>query len=268
MMEGGSVKNVVITGSTRGIGYGLADAFLALDCAVVVSGRAQQNVDEAVLRLSSQHGTERVLGRACDVRHVEQVQALWDAAVARFGQVDIWVNNAGVSHLQADFWELAPEVIRAVVDTNLLGAMHGARVALRGMREQGSGSLYNVEGLGSDGRAVAGLSLYGTTKAAMRYLTDVLAAEMRDTDVIVGALQPGMVVTDLVTREREVNPETWERNRRIFCILCDRVETVTPWLVQRMLANRRNGARIKWLTAGKLALRFLTAPFRPRDPFG
>ena len=86
--------------------------------------------------------------------------------------------------------------------------------------------------------------------------------------MLVGALQPGMVATDLLTQQYKDRPEQWERDKRIFNILSDRVETVTPWLAQRVLANRKTGVRITWLTRAKLMGRFLTAPFHKRDVFG
>ena len=261
------MKVVVITGSTRGIGYGLADAFLSRGCSVTISGRTSRAVDAVVTALSSQHEGSRLFGQACDVRQLDQVQALWDASVARFGRVDIWINNAGVAHGQISFWELAPEEIRSVVETNVIGAMHGARVALKGLLDQGHGSLYNMEGLGSDGRQVEGLILYGTTKRALAYLTDALVAEVEGTGVVVGALRPGMVATRLLTGQYEERPEEWERARKVFDLLADRVETVAPWMADKVLSNTKNGARFKWLTMWRLAGRFLSAPFRKRDPF-
>ena len=135
------MKTVVITGSTRGIGFGLADSFLAEGCAVVVSGRTEAAVSEAVSRLAARHDAQRISGQPCDVSDYAQVQALWDAAVARFGRVDIWINNAGIAHPVSDFEQLPPEQMKAIVETNVLGAMHGARVALKGMQAQGFGSL-------------------------------------------------------------------------------------------------------------------------------
>jgi len=260
------MKTIVITGSTRGIGYGLADSFLALGCAVTVSGRTQEGVDGAVATLSAKHEAGRVMGHPCDVTHYAQVQTLWDAAHAHWGRVDVWINNAGCTHLQAEFWELEPEQIKAVVDANLLGAMYGSKVALRGMLEQGSGSLYSMEGLGSTGRKMDGLAVYGTTKCGLRYLNESLAHEVRETPVLVGALRPGMVVTDLLTGKKD-RPEDWERAKRIFNILADRVETVTPWLAQKVLANDKNGVCISWTSRRKIMWRFLTARFRKRDLF-
>jgi NAD(P)-dependent dehydrogenase (short-subunit alcohol dehydrogenase family) len=261
------MRIVVITGSTRGIGYGLADSFLALGCAVTISGRTQESVEKAVAELSARHETDRVFGHPCDVRDLKQVQALWDAAQTRFGKVDIWINNAGISHPQMSFWEHQAEQIQAVVDTNLVGAMYGSKVALRGMLDQGSGGIYSLEGLGSGGHKVQGLALYGATKSALRYLDESLAQETRGTGVVVGALRPGMVITDLVMKQYEERPEDWEDAKRIFNIIADRVETVAPWLARQVLNNSRNGVTISWGSRWRIMGRFLTAPFRKRNLF-
>lgn len=262
------MKVIVITGSTRGIGYGLADSFLTQGCKVIISGRTLENVERAITKLSSDHNTNDIHGHPCDVTQFEQVQGLWEAAKSRCGKIDIWINNAGIAHPQTDFWVYTPEQMKTVVETNLLGAMNGARVALCGMLEQGFGSLYNMEGLGSDGRKVAGLTLYGSTKAGINYLTDALTKEMKGTPIVVGALRPGMVVTDMIIHQYKEGSEEWERAKRIFNILADRVETVTPWLAERVLANNKTGVRINWMSRGKLAGRFLATPFRKRDLFG
>jgi len=261
------MKVIVITGSTRGIGYGLADSFLELGCAVTISGRTTASVEKAITALTAKHQPDRLFGYPCDITQFEQVQALWDAAKAHFGRIDIWINNAGVSHPQFDFWVHRPEQIKAVVETNLVGTMYGSKVALNGMLAQGFGCLYNMEGLGSSGRRVVGLTLYGSTKYGLRYLNDALVEETRETPILVGALRPGMVITDLLTQQYKDRPEDWEHARRIFNILADHVETVAPWLAQKVLTNTKTGARITWLTRSKILNRFLLARFRKRDLF-
>jgi short-subunit dehydrogenase len=124
-----------------------------------------------------------------------------------------------------------------------------------------------MEGLGSDGRWIAGLTLYGTSKYGLRYFNKALAKETKGTPIIVGWLAPGMVVTDLLTGEFEGRPEDWERSKRMFNILADRVETVAPWMAQKILVNQKSGVRISWLTQSKVIARFLTNPFRKRDLF-
>jgi NAD(P)-dependent dehydrogenase (short-subunit alcohol dehydrogenase family) len=259
------MKIIVITGSTRGIGYGLADAFLDLGQAVVISGRQQAGVDEAVSALSQAHDGAAILGQPCDVTRAEQVQALWDVTKAHFGRVDIWINNAGISQPLAEVRQLLPQEMAAMVNTNILGTLYGSRVALNGMIEQGFGALYNMEGLGSSGRKQAGVTVYGTTKSAIRYLDEVLEMEMKGTPVLVGALLPGMVITDMLTAPYADRPAQWEKDKRIFNILADRVETVTPWMAREILANEKQGARISWNRRGRLLFRFLTAPFRRRQ---
>ena len=233
-----------------------------------MSGRTSERVNETVDLLGGRHGVNAVHGHPCDVTHLDQVQALWDVAVERWGSVDIWINNAGVTHRQANLWELDIDEIEATVDTNLLGSLHGCKVAIAGMLAQGGGAVYNMEGLGSAGPIVPGVSVYGTSKSAVRYLTRSLAKETEGTSVLVGALSPGMVLTDLLLRDSDVDAERFQQTKRIFNILADRVETVAPWLAERVLKNTKHGATIAWLTMTKSAWRFMTAPFNKRDLFG
>jgi NAD(P)-dependent dehydrogenase (short-subunit alcohol dehydrogenase family) len=259
------MNNIVITGSTRGIGFGLAEAFLGLGCCVVVSGRSQAGVDKALKDLTSRHPAGQVIGMTCDVAVFEQIQALWDGAKARIGRVDIWINNAGLSQPIKDFWEHRPDEIQNVVQTNLVGAMLGSVVAMRGMLEQGSGAIYNMEGYGSSGgRMVKGLGLYGTTKAGLRFFDDAFMQDAASTPVIVGAIRPGMVITEMITDQYKDKPEDWKKASRIFNIIADRVETVTPWIAQKVLENQKNGVRIAWGSSAKITWRFLTAPFTKR----
>ncbi len=253
---------VVITGSTRGIGLGLAGAFLELGPSVVVSGRTEEAVDRAVEELG---GGERVGGRACDVTDVEQLRGLWDAAVERFGAVDVWINNAGIANSVGPVWELEAEELAAVVQTNVLGAMLGCKVAIAGMLEQGRGAVYNMEGLGSDGRKVAGLTPYGTTKRGVAYMTEALAAEVKGTPVIVGGIRPGMVITDMLLAGLEEEGPERERYVKVYNALADRVETVAPWVAGKVLDNRKNGRVISWLTGGKVMWRFATAGITGRN---
>jgi hypothetical protein len=92
-------------------------------------------------------------------------------------------------------------------------------------------------------------------------------AETEGTPVLVGALRPGMVVTDMLTQQYVDQPEDWERAKRIFDILADHVDTVAPWFADQVLANTKSGVRFKWLSRGKAMGRFLTAPLRKRELF-
>ena len=261
------MATIVVTGSTRGIGYGLAHEFLQRGCQVVVSGRGQAAVDKAVSELAAKHGAERVKGFACDVTDAAQVQGLWDAAKENFGRVDVWVNNAGISNPYVPFWEVTPETLAQVVNVNLTGAMYGCQVAMRGMLAQGDGHIYIMEGFGSDGRTGEGLGVYGSSKAGLRYFLKAMLVDAKGRSVKIGALSPGMVVTDLWDELYEGQPERFEKAKKIVNILGDKVETVTPWLAEQVLANNKNGASFKWLTTPTAIGRFLKLPFKKRDLF-
>ena len=260
-------KVIVITGSSRGIGYGLAEAFLSLGCSVMVSGRKEETVGKALAGLKSRFEAEKVFGLVCDVTNPAQVQAMWDRSVERFGKVDVWVNNAGWSGEPGMVWERPESELSGVIATNLLGMAYGSQIAMRGMLAQGFGSIYNMEGMGSDGRKHAGLAMYGASKYAVHYFTESLALEAKETPVIIGSLRPGMVVTKLITDRYKDRPEEWGRAKKIFNIIAERVENVTPWLAKRMLANQKNGAVLSYSSNWKLLWRLVSQPFVRRNLF-
>ena len=261
------IKSIVITGSTRGIGFGLAESFLARNCTVMVSGRSREGVDSAIEELRSRDPENRVFGHPCDVREPEQLKALWDEAILRLGKIDIWINNAGLSGPQMMTWELAPGQVKEVVDTNILGVIFGSQIAVRGMLDQGYGSIYNMEGMGGDGRMHEGLIPYGMTKYGVNYFTRGLVKETNGRSIIVGSISPGMVVTSFLTKQYEDRPDEFEKAKRIFNIIANRVEDVAPWLADKILENDKSGIRISYMSRWKFLFRFLSAPFSKRDIF-
>lgn len=264
-------KTIVITGSTRGIGRGLADAFLARGCQVMLNGRSPASVVQTCEQLAEKHGPDsqqRIGGQAGDVTSLTDMKDLWAATAARFGRVDIWINNAGIGHPFLPVWEIDPEKVKQVVTVDLLGVLYGTRVAVSGMLTQPEGGhLYNMEGFGSDGRVQAGISVYGSTKRALRFLTRSLTQETKGTAVKVSAISPGIVITDFLTEQYEDDPDGFVRAKRIFNMFGDKVETVTPWLADKVLANNKSGQRIEWLTTSLFLWRLATSPFRQRDLF-
>ena len=261
------MKSVVITGSTRGIGYGLAECFLERGCQVVVNGRSATAVDEKVIILGKKYAADRVAGQAGDVTKPEDHHALWETAVAKFGKVDIWINNAGIGHPMLMVKDIPVDMVNRVVDIDLKGVIFGSQVAVEGMSQQGFGHLYNMEGFGSNGRTRPGISVYGATKAGVRFLTESLTAETKASPVKVSALSPGIVITEFITDQYKDDPQGLEEAKRIFNLLGDRVETVTPWLVDKVLSNDKSGARFEWLTPRKVTWRFMTARFNKRNLF-
>ena len=239
-----SRKVVVVTGGTRGIGRGLVEAFLDRGCAVAFCGRSAASVDAAAQALAGRS----VIGVVADVTDEAGMSKLWEEAVATFGRVDVWINNAGISAPRTPFQQLSLSQARDVVEINLLGAMTGSSVALRGFLEQGGGQLWNMEGFGSGGQLAPGMAAYGASKRAVSYFTKALLKDTKGTAVQVGLLSPGIVLTDLLVGDYDGDPEQLAKAKKIFNILGDRVETVTPWLADRVLATDRTGAHVQWLT--------------------
>jgi NAD(P)-dependent dehydrogenase (short-subunit alcohol dehydrogenase family) len=257
--------NVVITGSTKGIGLGMAREFLKRGHNVVISSRGQAAVEHAVAELGRDFATDKIAGQPCDVADFGQVQTLWNKAVEAFGPVDEWINNAGRDGIQEMFHKMPPDDYVATINTNLIGVMHCNRVALAGMLEQGKGRIWNMEGFGSNGQTMERYGPYGASKYALKYFTKVMTKEVKNTPVQVCYLSPGMVLTDmLASREAMAEPD-WDRKKGVYNILADTVETVTPWLVENILAARGNGAAVRWLTGPKVVARFLLSRFRKRD---
>jgi NAD(P)-dependent dehydrogenase (short-subunit alcohol dehydrogenase family) len=261
------MKTVVVTGSTRGIGRGLVENFLQRGCSAVVSGRSQGDVDAVVAELGSRYGAEKVAGFACEITDADQLQSLWDRAAGHFGSVDIWVNNAGVSIPRRNLVDADAADIQGIVAVNLTGALLANRAALQGMTAQGHGQIWNMEGFGSGNQVQPGMCSYGATKRAVNYINKALQKEVAGTGVQVCTLSPGIVVTDLLIGDYDTTSPEWQKSKKIFNILGDKVETVTPYLVDGILKANKSGAKVAWLTGGKAFARFMTAGFKKRDLF-
>jgi len=260
-------KNFVITGSTRGIGRGVAAELLKRGHSVAISGRSQVAVDATLTDLAAYAaGDAKLVGTPADVSRTADLQRLWDESKRPLGRIDVWVNNAGISHPRQPIGELHTEDVNAVEETNLLGMMLATQIAMREMTTQPEGgTIYNMEGFGSTGMKTRGMSLYGATKYALTYFNKCLIEETRGSKVRICYLSPGIVVTDLLKRDMgSTTAEEWERTKRIYNILADRVETVTPYLAEGLIANEKHGGRVAWLTGKKAAFRFMTASIRKR----
>jgi NAD(P)-dependent dehydrogenase (short-subunit alcohol dehydrogenase family) len=259
------MKTAIITGGTRGIGAGLVKDFLKMGWNVAFSGTSDNSVAKALKELSAENKDGYFKGFKCDVLVEDDLISLWDNTVNAFGQVDIWVNNAGIGSGQIMFPEFPAEEFMKIIDTNLKGLMLASQITYNRMAVQGFGAIYNMEGFGSGNEKVPGLIPYGTSKRAVRYFTDAFAKEVKDGAVIVGTISPGMVLTDMLIEPLRKNPENKKQLIRIYNILANDLETVTPFLVKKMVSNKKNGAKIAWLTSGKVTLRFLLSPFSKRD---
>lgn len=259
------MKNIVITGSTRGIGLCMALEFLKSGCNVTLSGRCAQ-IPDRLNAIKDRYKTQ-FLYVPCNVQHMDEIQNLWNASKVKWGTVDIWINNAGKNAPHEYAYDTDQKYVDEILSTNISGMIYGCLVAGRGMIDQGGGAIYSMEGLGSNNMIQKKTILYGTTKHALTYFMKGLAKELKGTGVIAGRLSPGMMLTEFITKSADGNTPAIESDKnfqKIFNTLADRPETVAAYFVPRMLSNTKNNAQIIWLTNMKTVGRFLSIPFTKR----
>ena len=210
---------------------------------------------------------EHAAGVSADISSREGIILLYDEAVSHFGRVDIWINNAGIGHEMRNAWELDYGELSQVFRVNIDGVVSGTIIPFLRMKEQGGGKIFNMEGFGSDGFMLDGMTIYGTTKSALTYFTRSIAHEARGTSVQIGTISPGMVVTDMLLRTLSAGSPESLKKKKFFNIMADNVETVAPFLAEKILAATAQSPKIKWLTKPKMVGRSLMAPFRKRNLF-
>jgi NAD(P)-dependent dehydrogenase (short-subunit alcohol dehydrogenase family) len=188
---------VLITGALTGIGRATALAFAGNGATVVASGRreAEGRALEAELRSA---GAEAVFIQA-DVRREDDMRRLVDQTVARFGRLDVAVNNAGTEGKPGPLTEQTPDSYAAMFDTNVLGTLLGLKHELRVMQPQGSGSIINISSTMGE-RGAANLALYTASKHAVEGFTKSAALEAAPFGVRVNAVAPGPTDTAMLDR--------------------------------------------------------------------
>ena len=188
---------ILITGALTGIGRATALAFAKDGATVVAAGRreAEGQALEAELRAL---GAQAAFIKA-DVRHEDDVRRLVDETVARFGRLDVAVNNAGTEGKPGPVTEQTPDSYAAMFDTNVLGTLLSLKHELRVMQPQGSGSIVNVSSTMGE-RGAANLSLYTASKHAVEGLTKSAALEAAASGVRVNAVAPGPTDTGMLDR--------------------------------------------------------------------
>jgi 3-oxoacyl-[acyl-carrier protein] reductase len=189
----------IVTGAAGGLGEAIARRLAADGLSVVVADLDAR----AAERVAAQLGTESAVGIAVDVADPASAQALVEATVARFGRVDVLVNNAGIAGPTAPVQDLPPDDWARVLAVNLSGTFHCTRAALPPMLAAGWGRIVNVASIaGKDGNP--GMSAYSASKAGVIALTKSVGKETATSGVLVNCVVPGVVdagLTDKTTDE-------------------------------------------------------------------
>ncbi|MDE2047574.1 MAG: SDR family oxidoreductase [Betaproteobacteria bacterium] len=186
-------KVVVITGASSGLGEAAARMLAAQGATVALGARRTERLDALVAQITA--GGGKAMAQATDVTDRAQVQALVDAAVQRYGRIDVMVNNAGLmpnsllERLKVDDWD-------RMIDVNLKGVLYGIAAALPHMMRQKSGHIVNVSSVAGH-KVRPGSAVYAATKHAVRALSEGLRQEVKPYDIRTTIISPGAVATEL-----------------------------------------------------------------------
>jgi len=196
-------KVAVVTGGTKGLGYGIVMVFAYHGAKVVITSRHQEDCDVAAAEVAAMGG--EAMGIKADVQNVEEIQNLVDRTVEKYGRLDIMVNNAGVA-VTRRLTDMTEADYERVVDSNLKSVYFGAQIAAKQMIAQGEGgkiiNMCSIGGIKGNNQ----LSIYGASKAGAINLTKSMAWEWGRYGINVNAICPGYVKTDLNAEQLE-NPQ-------------------------------------------------------------
>ncbi|SNY77537.1 3-oxoacyl-[acyl-carrier protein] reductase [Nocardia amikacinitolerans] len=183
-------KTAVITGAAQGIGYAIAERFVAEGARVVIG-----DIDGAAAQAAADKlgGAAVARGVRCDVTVADEVQALIDAAAESFSPVDVMVNNAGITR-DATMRKMTEDQFDQVIAVHLKGTWNGTRLAGAVMRERGGGTIVNMSSL-SGKIGLPGQTNYSAAKAGIVGLSKAAAKELAHLGVRVNAIQPGLIRT-------------------------------------------------------------------------
>ena len=186
-------KTAIVTGGTKGIGGGIAEALIREGVSVCISARDQDEVDRAVKELNGSKAG-RAMGLVCDVRRHDQVAALIDHTVKELGGLDILINNAGVGSFET-VEQTSPEDFRAVLETNLFGVFYCCHEAIPQMKQRGGGYIINVSSL-AGANPHPRMAAYNASKFGLNGFSEALMQEVRHDNIKVSYIMPGSVNTE------------------------------------------------------------------------
>ncbi|WP_313070172.1 3-hydroxybutyrate dehydrogenase [Melaminivora sp.] len=198
-------KTALVTGSTSGIGLGIAKALARQGAHIVLNGFGDVDSPRAEVLAAGRHAGVRVSHHGADMSRPAEIEALMAHAAAEFGRVDILVNNAGIQHV-APVQDFPPEKWDAILAINLTSAFHTTRLALPAMLEANWGRVINVASVHGL-VASAQKSAYVAAKHGIVGLTKVTALETATTGVTCNAICPGWVLTPLVQKQVDARAE-------------------------------------------------------------
>lgn len=265
------MKTVVITGSARGFGFEMIKLFRRANFNTVICDINEEALKTAKENLEKEKGEGIILSLKADITNENDVINLIDEVLNKVDTIDFWINNAGVNQPDKPIWELNSANINRLIDIDLKGTILCSKLIMPIMIKQGQGQIFNVEGYGNNDATSLGLSIYGTAKRAVTYFTEALANEAKvlKTNVKIGKITPGIMITGFITTSLGDGEKITlsEKTKKVYNILGNYPSTIAEYIVPRVIKNKKNNAKIVWLTSFKAFTRFMTAGFKKRDFF-
>lgn len=243
--------NVVITGGTRGLGKSLVHEFAKKDNVFIIS-RCQNDIDNICKNIKN------ISGVKCDISNrVELTSCINDNILHRFDEIDIWINNAGISGGSREIIDLNDDKIENIISTNLLGTCICCKQVFEVMNKQKTGgSIFNLAGAGSNGTATPKYSVYGSTKAAIVQLSKSLQQEWKNTKVDLHIISPGMMLTELLLENNT------DKTIEFIKFLCTNPDIIAEEIVPKIrdtYYNTYDKQYIKYLTLYRIIEKFITS---------
>ncbi len=191
-------KVAIVTGSSRGIGFAIADAFLAEGAKVAVCGSNRESAEKAAEKLKAKYPSTSILPIGVDMTSSESIKEMVDATFGIWGKIDILVNNAGVTSTMRIF-DMTDEDFDSVININLSGPFKCIREVSKIMRDNGGGSIINTSSMvGTYGGKMQ--TAYSSSKFGINGLTKSCAKELGPFGIRVNAVAPGVIGTDMVAK--------------------------------------------------------------------
>jgi len=212
-------KVVVITGSSKGFGKALAEAFLKEEAKVVVNSSDEIKIK----KVAEEMGT---LGIYADVTKEEDLENLSKEVIEKFGGIDIWINNAGIWMSKDQVENFDMNKVRKMFDVNVIGTINGTRVALRNMKEKGEGTIINIISDSALKPPKVSASVYSASKWAINGFTKNIREEYKNISIL--SIFPGAMKTDLFGKDKPDNFDNFMNPEYVAGKVIDNLKQENP----------------------------------------
>lgn len=201
-----NTKTALVTGGTKGIGLGIAEAMLADGMNVMITGRKQRSVDAVVKQLAKKYG-DSIMGLAADVVDIKDQKKVVSAAIKKWKRLDVLIANAGVGHF-ASIEDLTAKQWKEVIDVNLTGVFHSVKTAIPALKKS-KGYIITIASLAGCNFFARGAA-YNASKFGLVGMTQAMMLDLRPYDIKCSTIMPGSVATYFNDHKPNAKKDAWK----------------------------------------------------------